>query len=459
MGIGRSRPRSHVAAPPPPPIAGHPTLGCGPLPMLPFAGAECAVVGSSDLLRLFPMGDEIDRHPIVLRINQAPTRGFESFVGVHTTVRLANHVMSDNWNGKLKPKAGEFIGNGSEYPRDLCGTNTSAMCITTDHPTHHTMFATLPQPCGEAASTGRVAVAMALRVCNVVSVYGFFPDCCKPHNTWLPGLNYKYYHTNLSNWVCCHGGRENMHAELSAYAVHPRVRVRHVTLRKYVGPRRRCVVVGAAHGVPRRGGQSRIDGADVVFRVNHAPAGGVYSKLVGTKTSIRTVGDGTLRIMLSQLHEPRRKNDLNVSGMCLEPERCIFLSKYGDRKRYRDASRRLLRKVNDKLGLSIAAAGAGFTRRSLLFKAQTAVKRFVKITLSGGLATALYAYEHCSRVEVVLMETRANESCCLRNAPYAYYKAGDCCGSSRETKDEERAWRELERLGVVVRPVQNAQFS
>ena len=78
------------------------------------------------------------------------------------------------------------------------------------------------------------------------------------------------------------------------------------------------------------------------------------------------------------------------------------------------------------------------------------MKRFVKVTLSGGLASTLYAYEHCSRVDVFLMETVANESCCSRKSRYAYYKTGDCCEVSRETRDEYRSWYEIQRLGVAV---------
>lgn len=450
MGVGPSRKSADAppSRPPPPPIAGHPTLGCGSLPRVPFANKECAVVGSSGLLRLYPMGSAIDGHGVVWRINHAPTRGFEHIAGKHTTVRLLNHVVADNWNGKLKPKPGEFIGNGSEYPRDLCGTNTSAMCITVEPPIHHTMLAIRKDLCGEFASTGRIAVAMALKVCDIVHVYGFFPDCCHPDNTWLKGLRYKYYHTNLSNWVCCSGGRENMHAELSAYAVHPRVRVHHVLLKQFNGRQRRCAVVGSAHA-PEQSWGRRINSADVVLRVNHAPAGDKYAKLVGTKTSIRTVGSGTLELMLGK----HGNQSVNASNLCLPPTRCIFLSKYADRKRYHKHSRKLLHQVNNKFGISIRMSSTQFTRRSLLFKAQTVVKRFVKVTLSGGLATTLYAFEHCSRVEVFLMETRANESCCVRNTPYAYYKNGNCCESSRETRDEQRAWSELRRLGVVVHPV------
>jgi len=436
-------------SPPLPPLAFQKNLGCGQLPRLPFGDSECAVVGSSDLLSMFPMGDEIDRHKVVVRINHAPTIGFEHIVGSRTTVRILNHVTADNWNGKLKPKAGEFKGTGSEYPRDLCGTNASATCITIEPPIHYTMLATQSHPCGRGASTGRIAVAMALKVCNMVNVYGFFPDCCRPQDSWLRGLNYKYYHSNQSNWVCCDGGRENMHTELSAYTIHSRVRVHHSSLKQYTGLPNRCAIVGAAHA-PHQLWSRAIDSADTVFRVNHAPPGTQYNKysdLVGTRTDIRTVGDGTLRMMLD--------GRINSSSLCKTPIRCVFLSKYAHQSRYQGASRKLLKQVRNKLGLKLSVASSTFTRRSLLFKAQTSTRRFTKITLSGGLATTLYAYERCSRVDVFLMETMANESCCARKSRYAYYKTGDCCERSRETRDEYRSWIELQRLGVAVHSTSN----
>ena len=50
----------------------------------------CAIVGSSGSLLEDRFGAQIDRHDIVLRFNNAPTKGFEPIVGSKTSVRLLN---------------------------------------------------------------------------------------------------------------------------------------------------------------------------------------------------------------------------------------------------------------------------------------------------------------------------------------------------------------------------------
>lgn len=448
MGISSSRSRERPSLPPPPPLAGHEDLRCGGFPRLHAPQRACAVVGSSDLLRLQPMGPEIDRYNMVWRINSAPTSGFESLVGSRTSVRVFNHVAADVWRGRIKPKKWEFAGKGAEFPPSLCDANSSTLCVTVDPPAHPTMLATRSNPCGRRASTGRVAVAMALKACDTVSVFGFFPDCCGPGDHWMDGMRYKYFHTDNSSWVCCARGREDMQSELAALAVHPRVRVRHVTLKRHVDWPRRCAVVGSAHAPALHFGP-RIDGFDAVFRVNHAPASSAYRARIGARTNVRTLGDGTLRLILkANASSPERLHKL-----CGWPTRCFFLAKYAHKQRYHSTSLRALERVRIRHGVAIDVADANFTLRALLFKAQFSRKPFYKVTLSGGLATALWAYEQCSLVEVFLMETTRNESCCVRKERYAYYKNGTCCDPSRETRDEERAWESLKALGVVVHPV------
>ncbi|KAK3238722.1 glycosyltransferase 29 protein [Cymbomonas tetramitiformis] len=62
------------------------------LPKLDFRPryGRCAVVGNSGANLGTGMGDEIDSHDAVIRINYAPTRGFERDVGSKTTLDLCN---------------------------------------------------------------------------------------------------------------------------------------------------------------------------------------------------------------------------------------------------------------------------------------------------------------------------------------------------------------------------------
>lgn len=63
------------------------------LPARPYSGMQrrtCAVVGSSGLLRGSGLGEHVDNHDVVIRLNGAPARnsGFERDVGQRTTIRM-----------------------------------------------------------------------------------------------------------------------------------------------------------------------------------------------------------------------------------------------------------------------------------------------------------------------------------------------------------------------------------
>ena len=72
-----------------------------------------AVVGSSGILLTEPQGAAIDRFDAVVRLNRAPTRGFEAEAGRATTARLVNFPQSRAWaaqvqsTGRLPPEVTE----------------------------------------------------------------------------------------------------------------------------------------------------------------------------------------------------------------------------------------------------------------------------------------------------------------------------------------------------------------
>lgn len=55
-----------------------------------FHFKSCAVVGNSGVVLLRENGKEIDSHDAVIRINMAPVRGFETYVGSKTTFNIVN---------------------------------------------------------------------------------------------------------------------------------------------------------------------------------------------------------------------------------------------------------------------------------------------------------------------------------------------------------------------------------
>jgi hypothetical protein len=59
--------------------------------------ASCAIVGNSQTMLTVSRGSEIDAHGVVVRLNNAPTLGFERFVGGRTTHRLLNGVWTQRY--------------------------------------------------------------------------------------------------------------------------------------------------------------------------------------------------------------------------------------------------------------------------------------------------------------------------------------------------------------------------
>jgi len=64
---------------------------------LDFRQLSCAIVGNAGHLSLSNYGKEIDSHDVVVRLNQAPTKGYEDKVGSKTTMRLLNALWSQNY--------------------------------------------------------------------------------------------------------------------------------------------------------------------------------------------------------------------------------------------------------------------------------------------------------------------------------------------------------------------------
>eukprot|EP00242_Pyramimonas_sp_CCMP2087_P009165 CAMPEP_0198205512 /NCGR_PEP_ID=MMETSP1445-20131203/9058_1 /TAXON_ID=36898 /ORGANISM="Pyramimonas sp., Strain CCMP2087" /LENGTH=556 /DNA_ID=CAMNT_0043877847 /DNA_START=476 /DNA_END=2146 /DNA_ORIENTATION=- len=75
----------------------------------------CAIVGNAGHLRLTEFGDSVDSHDVVIRLNAAPTVGYEKYVGTKTHVRVLNNALAkeltdrvnkwskDMWERMLEP--------------------------------------------------------------------------------------------------------------------------------------------------------------------------------------------------------------------------------------------------------------------------------------------------------------------------------------------------------------------
>ena len=208
--------------------------------------AKCAVVGSSDLLRLQPRGAEIDAHTLVWRFNNAPTKGWEAAVGSRTDVRVVNHLPIEKWVKLARNRSAlKHTADGGEYEARLCAPNAVRFgCVVSrmhapprfqdtiaayrrSYAPHQIslMSAAMHQwgvGCnrelhGTSPSSGLFSVLLALATCKPpISLYGFWPFCCRRSVAGQP-INYKYHQGNRTRWVCCSRGRERMEVEFEFY--------------------------------------------------------------------------------------------------------------------------------------------------------------------------------------------------------------------------------------------------
>ena len=157
----------------------------------------CAVVASGGIMLTQEFGREIDKHDTVIRMNNAPTIGYERFVGSKSSVRIS-----------FPPYCGSFIGASSEEADILCVRAVEphlqnmwataipfVKMVDTGHDgvievlKHHNLrkeawkpkqllafsvpFNSYLQKWTKSPSTGFAAVVYALHVCNETTLYGF----------------------------------------------------------------------------------------------------------------------------------------------------------------------------------------------------------------------------------------------------------------------------------------------
>uniref|UniRef100_A0A061RJU4 Cmp-n-acetylneuraminate-beta-galactosamide-alpha--sialyltransferase 1 n=1 Tax=Tetraselmis sp. GSL018 TaxID=582737 RepID=A0A061RJU4_9CHLO len=63
-----------------------------------FGFRSCAIVGNSGALLYSKFGQAIDRHEVVFRLNQAPTKGYEAYVGRRASFRLLNSLWTHRYS-------------------------------------------------------------------------------------------------------------------------------------------------------------------------------------------------------------------------------------------------------------------------------------------------------------------------------------------------------------------------
>ena len=139
--------------------------------------ASCAVVGSSGILRGGRLGAVIDAHDAVIRINAAPTHRHEEAVGRRTTWRIHNsekpYMMAVSDLPELQVAICHMAWIGSCQHQAFSGAYDETLAYINPR-FYSQVYSLLGRPRDKSApSTGLLAIALALGVCDKVSVFGF----------------------------------------------------------------------------------------------------------------------------------------------------------------------------------------------------------------------------------------------------------------------------------------------
>ena len=186
---------------------------------------KCVVVGSGGCLRGKYLGPKIDQFPVVIRVNSAPIAGYEDVAGSKTDIRLIYPESTPTTKEFYK---GEGIVVVVPYKRDdflwavqLVNTSLNlnlkdfwkaspmklpvvdqkkVLIINPDIP--ELLFKELAHEKrrnGARATTGTVAILMALHLCESVSVAGFCYNFNSTHN-------FAYYYGSMKMSKTLHNG-------------------------------------------------------------------------------------------------------------------------------------------------------------------------------------------------------------------------------------------------------------
>lgn len=129
----------------------------------------CAVVGNSGLVLRYKHGSRIDEHDAVIRLNDAPTIGFEEHVGAKTTFRLVNVNKARFVEGdeivimQVQSKAGLLVYNA------LRAENPSSRLFAFD--TDFSAYVNLNVP--KMPSVDMFGLFLAIQRCASVTLFGF----------------------------------------------------------------------------------------------------------------------------------------------------------------------------------------------------------------------------------------------------------------------------------------------
>ena len=154
----------------------------------------CAVVGSAPSLAFLFQGDEIDGHDVVFRTN---AHASVATIGVKTTYRVAANAFQLSHHRRNAQSAVQLVPpqSWSIEPGNLVTPQDQAFCIP--NATMRAVYAEIGMKFGtQTASTGAIALGLALRLCNHTTIYGFgglqsYDHLIRDqHHNWLKELRW-----------------------------------------------------------------------------------------------------------------------------------------------------------------------------------------------------------------------------------------------------------------------------
>ncbi|XP_042072771.1 CMP-N-acetylneuraminate-beta-galactosamide-alpha-2,3-sialyltransferase 1 [Haplochromis burtoni] len=145
----------------------------------------CAVVGNSGNLNGSRYGPLIDLHDFVIRMNYGPTRGFEVDVGTKTTHRVmypetaslldhTTHLVFFPFKMEDFLWLLENVGENGDLNKQSLANKNLVMILNPAFMKHVHQVWLLKK--GAYPSTGFMALALSLMICDEVSVFGFGAD-------------------------------------------------------------------------------------------------------------------------------------------------------------------------------------------------------------------------------------------------------------------------------------------
>jgi len=194
---------------------------------------SCALVGNSGILKRTQFGQSIDKHEAVMRVNQAPVKGYEKYVGSKVTYRMLNNKWTTVYYEDGVSNT-DVPGGTSNLARYLLAQEPSNVTFIVSRATTK-QFETFSQTVAKrrsemkkplllssrvvsgartaligfrdfeknrakyseeelTPSSGLLGVYLLLNLCKRVSVYGFsLDDSRKTNDMKAEGLRYHYF--------------------------------------------------------------------------------------------------------------------------------------------------------------------------------------------------------------------------------------------------------------------------